>query len=376
MTDAPAQPQRDLAQTTLIILFLGLMIGGTFWVMQAFLAMIIWAATVSVATWPLLLKFERWFGGRRGWAVAAMTVLLLMLFVVPLSVAFTTILDHLPKLQEAVQRVREVGLAPAPAWFLKIPLLGSRLTDGWNELARLSQDELTARLQPYLRDAVLWLRSSLQGLGLFILQLVLIAIITAICWANGEAAARGIRRFFHRLAGPRGPRMVTLAGQAIRSVALGVIVTAVVQSVAAGIGLAVTGVPFVGVLTAVMLVLGIAQLGPALVLIPVLIWQFSTGRTGSGLVLLPWAIIVLLMDNFLRPILIKRGVDLPLLLILAGVIGGMLSFGVIGLFIGPVVLAVTWTLVSEWVALDPNPSDSPSPALAPAVSTVAPTSGE
>ncbi|TFG51684.1 MAG: AI-2E family transporter YdiK [Gemmatimonadales bacterium] len=366
MADSVPPPQRDLAQTTLGVLLIGVMIAGTFWVMRSFLPMIIWATTITVATWPLLLRFERWFGHRRGWAVAAMTLLLLLLFVVPLATAFTAIVDHLPGLQEQVQRVRDVGLAPAPAWFLKIPLLGSRLTDGWNELARLSQDELAARLQPYLGDAVQWLRASLQGLGLFIVQLLLIAVITAICWANGEVAADGLRRFFQRLAGGRGARMVTLAGQAIRSVALGIVITAVLQSVAGGIGLAVTGVPLAGVLTAAMLILGIAQLGPAPILIPAVIWQFSNGRTTPGIILIVWSVVVTLMDNFVRPILIRRGVDLPLLLILAGVIGGMLSFGVIGLFVGPVVLAVTYTLVSEWVAMDPavsGPSQAPEPAV-------------
>jgi len=354
MTDAPAQPQHDLARTTLAILLIGLLIGGTFWVMQSFLPMIVWATTIAVATWPLLLRFEHWFGNRRGLAVTAMTLLLLLLFVVPLAAAFTAIYDNLPKLQELAQRTRDVGLAPAPAWFLKIPMVGARLTDSWNELSRLSQDELAARLQPYLRDAVQWLRASLQGLGLFIVQLLLIVVITAICWANGEVAADGVRRFFHRLAGPRGARMVTLAGQAIRSVALGILVTAVLQSVAGGIGLAVTGVPFAGVLTAAMLILGIAQLGPAPVLIPALIWQFSQGRTTPGIVLLVWTVVVTLMDNFVRPILIRRGVDLPLLLILAGVIGGMLSFGVIGLFVGPVLLAVSYTLIGEWIDMDPT----------------------
>jgi predicted PurR-regulated permease PerM len=369
MADTVQPQQRDLAQTTLLVLLIGVMIAGTFWVMRAFLPMIIWATTIVVATWPVLLRFERWFGNRRGWAVAVMTVLLLTLFIMPIAAALIAIVDHLPQLQELVARVRDVGLAPAPAWFLKIPLVGSRLADGWNELARLSQEELAARFQPYLRDAINWLRASLQGLSLFLVQLLLVAVISAILWANGGVAADGVRRFFHRLAGPRGERMVILAGQAIRSVALGIVITAVLQSLAGGIGLAVTGVPLAGVLTATMLILGIAQLGPAPVLIPAVIWQFMNGRTTPGIVLLIWSVVVTLMDNFIRPVLIRRGVDLPLLLILAGVIGGLLSFGVIGLFVGPVLLAVTYTLVSEWVAMDPTRSTTSQPAGPPVASS-------
>ena len=368
MADPAALPPRDLAQTTLSVLLIGVMIAGTFWVMQAFLPMIIWATTIVVATWPVLLKFERWFGNRRGWAVAVMTLLLLLLFVVPIAAALIAIVDHIPQFQAMVARVRDVGLAPAPEWFLKIPLVGSRMASGWNDFARLSQEELVARFHPYLRDAITWLRASLQGLGLFVVQLLLVAVISAILWTNGEVAAGGVRRFYHRLAGPRGERMVILAGQAIRSVALGIVITAVVQSAAGGIGLAVTGVPLAGVLTAVMLILGIAQLGPAPVLIPAVIWQFVNGRTTPGIVLLVWSVVVTLMDNFIRPVLIRRGVDLPLLLILAGVIGGLLAFGVIGLFVGPVLLAVTYTLVAEWVAMDPvRPAASPTaePPVAP-----------
>jgi predicted PurR-regulated permease PerM len=143
---------------------------------------------------------------------------------------------------------------------------------------------------------------------------------------------------------------VVLAGQAIRAVALGVVVTAVVQSTLAGIGLAVAGVPYAAVLTAIALILCIAQLGPTLVLAPAVGWLYWTGDPVWGTVLLVWTILVGSMDNFLRPFLIKRGADLPLLLIFVGVIGGLISMGIIGLFVGPTVLAVTYRLLESWIA--------------------------
>jgi len=152
------------------------------------------------------------------------------------------------------------------------------------------------------------------------------------------------------LAGGRGEEVVLLAGQAIRAVALGVVVTAVVQSVLAGLGLFVAGIPFAGFLTAVSLLLCIAQLGPILVLVPAVIWLFWTGQPAWGTALLVWSIPVVTLDNVLRPILIRKGADLPLLLIFAGVIGGLIAFGMVGLFIGPVVLAVAYTLLNDWVA--------------------------
>jgi predicted PurR-regulated permease PerM len=156
-------------------------------------------------------------------------------------------------------------------------------------------------------------------------------------------------RFGRRLAGDRGEGAVVLAGQAIRAVALGVVVTALAQTVLAGIGLAVAGVPFAGLLTGAILLLCIAQVGPTVVLIPAVIWLFWTDQTVWGVALLVWSIGVGTMDNVLRPMLIRRGADLPMLLIFAGVIGGLLSFGIIGLFVGPVVLAVTYTLLKDWM---------------------------
>ncbi|MGC1519830.1 MAG: AI-2E family transporter, partial [Azonexus sp.] len=150
-------------------------------------------------------------------------------------------------------------------------------------------------------------------------------------------------------AGERGENSVILAGQAIRGVALGVGVTAIVQTVLGGIGLAIAGVPFASLLSAVMLMLCIAQLGPALVLFPAVGWMYWMGDNGWATFLLVWSLIVGSLDNFLRPMLIKKGADLPLLLIFAGVIGGMLGFGLIGIFVGPVVLAVTYTLLEAWI---------------------------
>ena len=150
---------------------------------------------------------------------------------------------------------------------------------------------------------------------------------------------------------------MVLAGQAIRAVALGVGVTAVVQTVLGGVGLLIAGVPYAAVLSALMLMLCIAQMGPALVLFPAVGWMFWQGDTTWAVLLLIWSVFVVSLDNFLRPMLIKRGADLPLLLIFSGVIGGLLSFGLIGIFVGPVALAVTYTLMQSWLA-ETRPEDA------------------
>ena len=188
-----------------------------------------------------------------------------------------------------------------------------------------------AKAGPYAAQSGKWILAELGNFGFMLLQFLLVVVLSAVFYASGETAARKVRRFGHRLAGERGENSIILAGQAIRGVALGVGVTAIVQTVLGGIGLAIVGVPFAALLSAVMLMLCIAQLGPTLVLLPAVAWVFWTGDTGWGVFLLGWTLIVGTLDNFLRPMLIKKGADLPLLLIFAGVIGGLLGFGLVGM---------------------------------------------
>jgi predicted PurR-regulated permease PerM len=182
------------------------------------------------------------------------------------------------------------------------------------------------------------------------LQFLLTTIIAAIMYAKGEMIRSGFLSFARRLAGQRGEDAAVLAAKAIRGVALGVVLTAIIQAALGGIGLAVTGVPAASLLTAVMFMLCLAQVGPGLVLIPAVIWLYWRDGALWGTILLVFSVLAVTIDNFVRPVLIKKGADLPLLMIFAGVIGGLIAFGIIGLFIGPVVLAVTYTLLKAWVS--------------------------
>ena len=182
-----------------------------------------------------------------------------------------------------------------------------------------------------------------------LVQFLLIVAVSAVLYSGGEEAADMVRMFGRRLAGDRGEASMVLAGQAIRSVALGVGVTAVVQTLLGGVGLVIAGVPYAAVLSALMLMLCIAQIGPSLVMFPAVAWMYWSGDHTWATGLFVWSLLVVSIDNVLRPMLIKRGADLPLLLIFVGVIGGLLSFGLIGIFVGPVALAVTYTLMQSWL---------------------------
>jgi len=202
---------------------------------------------------------------------------------------------------------------------------------------------------PYAGVVTKWLVAQAGGLGSLMLQFVLTAIAAAAFYAHGELAANWALRFGARLAGDQGEHVIRLSGQAIRGVALGVVVTAIAQTLVGAIGLFIAGVPFAAVLTLIMFLLAVAQVGAALVMAIPVFWLYWTDSPGMGTFLLVVTLVVATMDNVLRPILIKKGADLPLVLIFVGVIGGLVSFGLIGIFIGPVVLAVTHTLLNAWM---------------------------
>jgi len=345
VTDSP----RDLAGTMLQAAFIGALAAGCFWILRPFLLPMIWATAIVVATWPIMLFLQTSLGGRRGLAVTVMTLVLLLVLLVPLGFAIAAIAQNADRIVAWAKSLSAVHIPLPPDWVAGLPLVGPTLASQWQQIAGLGTGAVSARLAPYASTIMTWFVGQVGNVGLMLVQFLLTIVLATVLYSRGETAAAGVRQFALRLAGAPADDALHLAAQAVRAVALGVVVTALIQAVLAGIGLAVCGVPFVVVLIAVMLILGIAQLGPGFVLIPAIVWLYWKGDTTWGTVLLVWTLVVLSLDNFLRPMLIKRSADLPLLLIFTGVIGGLVAFGIIGLFIGPVLLAVGYTLLEVWV---------------------------
>ena len=344
-----AERQSDLTRDTLAVVFLFVLIAASTWILLPFLTAVVWATMIVVATWPLLLMLQRWLLGRRWLAVTVMTLLLLAIFLLPFLFAIGAFIENYQEITAWTTSLATFTLPPPPDWLGKIPLVGARAASQWQQIAALSREELATRLSPYLGGVVRWVAQQVGGLGMLLGQIVLTVLISSVLYATGESAAAMALRFGARLAGEQGEQAIRLAGQAIYGVALGVVLTAFVHAVLAGIGLAVVGVPFAMMLTALMFFLAIVQVGVVPVLLSAVGWLYWTGDTTWGTVLLVWTLLVAPVDNILRPILIKKGADLPLLLIIVGVVGGLLAFGIIGLFVGPVVLAVAYTLFTAWI---------------------------
>jgi predicted PurR-regulated permease PerM len=353
--NAPTTTSRswDLTRIVLGVMTIGGLALASFWVLKPFFLAGVWATMIVVATWPTMRVVQARLWGRRSLAVAVMTLVMLVIIAAPLVTAVIGVAERMDDIVARVRASVAYVMEGPPEWVERLPLVGRRLSQRWAVAAAASSEDLAAQAAPYVTAIARWVLGQVGNVTTLLIQLLLTVIISAILYANGESAAAGVIAFTRRLSGQAGERATVLSARAIRAVALGIVVTALIQSVIGGIGLFVVGVPYALLLTSVMFLLGVAQIGPFPVLLGAVIWAFWSMGTVWGSVMLLWAIVTGSLDNVLRPILIKRGADLPLLLIFAGVLGGLLAFGMIGLFVGPVVLSVTYTLLEEWVAQGP-----------------------
>ena len=352
MTNTPV----DLARATFAVIFMVGLIAASFWITRPFLPALIWATMIVVATWPLMLRVQERLWKRRSLAVLAMTIALLLIFLIPLALAISAIAANADTIAGWTKSLATVSMPLPPDWLHRIPFFGGRIASAWNDLAASAPEELAHKVAPYARILAHWFVKEVGSFGVMTGQFLLTVIIAGILYARGEVAAAGVWQFGQRLAGARGELAMRLAAQAIRGVALGVVVASIVQAGLGGIGLLAVGVPFAAILTAIMFILALAQIGAVPVLVCAIAWLYWKGDGGWATALLVWTIIVSGLDHVLRPLLIKMGADLPLLLVFAGVIGGLIAFGLVGIFVGPVVLAVGYTLLVAWVreALEPG----------------------
>lgn len=348
----PEMVHDDVARRTLAILFIVALLAICLWIIRPFLPATIWATTLVIATWPIMRRLEARLWNSRALAVTGMTLVLLLVFVVPFWLAIGTIVTDSGEIIRWAEALATMELPQPPAWLGNLPLIGQSIAQAWENVANTGASELMQKIRPYAGMLTNWFIGAVGGFGMVLMQFLLTVAVSAVLYARGERAGAYVARFGIRLAGSRGGQAVVLAGQAIRGVALGVVVTAFIQAAIGAAALVMTGVPYASMLSALLFMLCIAQLGPALVLVPAVAWMYWSGRPVAATVLLVCSLVAIGADNVLRPIFIRRGVDLPFLLILVGVIGGLIAFGLIGIFLGPTVLAVGYTLLDAWISED------------------------
>jgi predicted PurR-regulated permease PerM len=265
----------------------------------------------------------------------------------PLGIVGFTLGDNVAQLKTATRNLLDAGLPPAPAWVAKIPVIGGTAASSWNSLAGDSA-KLAEKMKTLIEPVGSWLLAAGLKLGIGLVQLALSILLTFFLLRHGTALAESLTKAIDRVMGERGIHLLELAGKTVRGVVYGILGTALVQGVMAGVGLLIAGVPGAALLAMLTFFLSVVPLGPPLVLVPAALWLFHQGSTGWGVFMLIWALAVSTIDNFVKPWLISQGSDMPFVLILFGVLGGALAFGFIGVFIGPTLLAVGHRLFKEW----------------------------
>jgi predicted PurR-regulated permease PerM len=320
-------------------------------IIAPFIPALVWSAVIVVTLWRPLEWITAKLGGRRGLVATLLAFAMIALVVLPAISLVDAVTDGLPRLRAMASDLYVRLPREAPGFVAGLPLVGERIAETWRHLAEDAgaAGDMAARVAPAVGA---WLLASLTGVGATVLQFVLVAIATAVLYAQGPAAAAMSGRLAARLGGAEGTEALAVATRAIRGVSAGVIGTAAAQALLAGIGFAVAGTPAPVLLAVAVLVFGIIQLGPLPVWLPVVIWLYTTGDTLTAILLLAWmAGVVQTVDNFLRPILISRGAKLPLLLMLIGVLGGLIAMGLIGIFLGPTLLGVGYVMLRRWLGL-------------------------
>ncbi|WP_343152924.1 AI-2E family transporter YdiK [Buchnera aphidicola] len=337
----------DLPQSVFSFMFIVLMIFISFWVLRPFLLSFLWASMIVIATWPLMLKIQNILIGKRFLAVGFMTIGLLLLFFIPVICIVNSLIDSsIPFVNCFISGNFSF---PNLVWLQDLPIVGKKLFFSYQKILNGGGGLLISQVQPYIGKTTYFFVARAEGIGHFIIQLIFTVMFSAFLYWKGEKLAHVLRYFAFRLADQSGDAVVLLAGQAVRSVALGVVVTAFIQGMLAGMGLVISGIPYSALLMLLMFLLCLVQLGPLPVLIPAIIWLFWKNDVTLGTILLIWSFFLFILDNILRPMIIRTGADLPTILILSGVVGGLLAFGMIGLFIGPVVLLISYRLITNWM---------------------------
>jgi predicted PurR-regulated permease PerM len=340
---------QGLTRTVLALLFMAILVAASFSVLQLFLTSLIWATMIVVSTWPIMLNIQRGLWGRRSLAVAVMTLLLLLVLVLPISLAVGTFVIHYEEIVSGIRSLVTLSIPQPPDWIGHLPFVGGKIVAQWQHVIAIGPTGISSFLTPYVGRAISWVAAITSSASKMIIQFFLTVFMAAVFYQRGDAAAVWLSLFARRIAGHSGGNAINLAYGAIQAVAIGVVGTAIIQTVLSGLGLIVCGVPGVVILIAVIFMLELAQVGPMPVLLPAVIWLFWQEHTVLASGLAVWTVLLSAINNMITPILMKKGADLPMVLVFVGVTGGMMAFGVVGLFVGPVVLAVTYTLLDAWV---------------------------
>ena len=317
-------------------------------ILRPFISAALWAAILCFTTWPLFIRLKVIVGQRPGTAASLATLALSAIIIVPVAILVSRLSGNVAEIIGATRKYIHEGPAAPPAWVASLPLVGGRLAAYWNLLGKNSADRFSEIVKwlPTVQQAIL---GSGRALGAGVFQIVLSLLMVFLFYRNGETAANRLLLTISRIGGAQGSHLLQVAGTTMRAVVYGVLGTALLQGVLAGAGFMIAGVPGAALLGFITFVVAVIPGGPLLVAAPAIFWLYHRGSAEWAIFIAIWIVMVGNLDNVVRPFLIARGgADTPLVLVILGVLGGAMAFGLIGLFLGPTLLAVGYKMFDEW----------------------------
>ncbi|QQP92926.1 AI-2E family transporter (plasmid) [Skermanella sp. TT6] len=340
-------PRAYVQEAAGLVLLLALAV-GCFVILRPFLAAILWAVILTFSTWPIYRFLVKRLGGREGPAAVVMTLLVALVLLLPLVILGSRLAEGVVGLAEGIRSLLQQGPPPPPRWIADLPFLGPDLTRAWEEMAHDGAG-LAESLRPYVGPARDWALAQGAALAGGIFETAVSVLTAFFLYVHGTAVVRMADAVFRRVAGDRSRRLMEIAGSTIKGVVHGVLGTALVQAVLATAGFWVAQVPGAFLLGFLSFFLSLFPGGLLLAWIPAAAWLFAEGQREWGIFIIIWNLLVVgTIDNFLKPYVISRGGSLPILMILFGVMGGIIAFGFIGIFLGPTLLAIGYSLIQEW----------------------------
>ena len=344
-------PSRSITDTALQFGLMALLLYACARVVLPFTGVLLWSAVLAVLLYPLHLRLAVRLGNR--WSAVLIGLVGVAVILVPMVIAGTSLASSISSLVSGLQN-HTLTVPPPPPRLATLPVVGQKLTDAWALVATNTPAAL-AKYAPSLKSAASWLVSFAGRMAAGELMFILAFVIAAILIAYGKPVAQFAQRLLQIItgSGERGTRLVALTASTVRGVLIGVVGVAAIQSVLLGIGFFAIGLPGAGVFALVALLLGIVQVPATLLTLPIIAYVLATHETGPAIIFSIWTLVAGLSDNVLKPLMLGRGMEVPMPIILIGVIGGMVADGLLGLFVGPVLLAIAYVLFVEWLQLHP-----------------------
>ena len=358
VTDTSRSAQSfDAKFTDLVIrlIVVGLFAYFSLTLLAPFAVMVIWAVILAVALYPAFAALRKLLGGRGGLAATLITLLGLVIIVAPLGALTVNVADTTLELVADFEN-QTITVPRPPEAVRDWPVIGEKVYAAWS-LASSNLEAAVKRFGPPLLQAAGAIVGKVAGVGFGMLGFAVSVLIAGFLFVPGPRLAEVVKTFARRVAADRGAHFVDLAGATIRNISRGVIGVALLQALLTGLILSLIGVPAAGLIAFLVLIFCIVQIGPLPVVLPVIIWAWSTKETGPALILTLLLIVIPVIDNVLKPMLMARGLSTPMLVILLGVIGGTVSYGLIGLFLGPILLGIFYELLIAWVKTGSPGSD-------------------